>query len=89
MYCQIAILVFFLGGIKLVTRQLVLLRITYCHSMKSVTDKKEIQYQLSTETIRAVSALGDVLLSIHKRLTSEGYIISDGIISKRDENKKS
>lgn len=57
--------------------------------MKSVTDKKEIQYQLSSETIRAVSALGDVLLSIHKRLISEGYTISDGIISKRDENKKS
>jgi hypothetical protein len=57
--------------------------------MKSVTDKNEIQYKLSTETIQAVSALGEVLLSIHKRLVSEGYIISNGIITKADENKKS
>lgn len=30
------------------------------------------------ETVRALDDLGNVLQSIHRRLTAEGYIIKDG-----------
>jgi hypothetical protein len=44
-------------------------------------------FHFTQETINSLSDLGDVLLSIHRRLISEGYTIKNGIISKQDDQK--
>ncbi len=37
---------------------------------------------LSTNTLRALNELGDVLRRVHSRMVSEGYVIVDGRIQK-------
>jgi hypothetical protein len=49
-------------------------------------DSKECS--LPDATIKAMKELGEILRGIHNRLISEGYTISNGIITKPDANTK-
>ncbi len=46
---------------------------------------QRVRQPFSKETIDSLKDLGEVLMRIHRRLISEGYIIKDGKIYKPNE----